>query len=262
MDLRPTARSRHQAKPGVPSCSWVKRDPAASPIKSSRGRIYYETAVSFPGLWDINKSGGACGEDNERGGRERERGRFSPVVRFVCRFSTAAQRAWLRRLKKKPTKERAASARKEAPGGRSGIVGVGVGVHIVSRKCKKKAACPASCQRPSGARVLTSRMCVRQIGQRRGSRRPAHVPHIAMWPHGCRHVVIGRSRQTQHSPPGAASNVASAVGALRRAAAALPSAPSPLPSSSSSSRWSPPPSPHPSTSDAGRPRADGVWLSS
>ena len=49
MDLRRTARSHHQAKPGVPSCSWVKRDSAASPIKSSRGGSYYEKNGSIAG---------------------------------------------------------------------------------------------------------------------------------------------------------------------------------------------------------------------
>ena len=50
VDLRRTTRARHQAKPGVPSCSWVKRDSAASYINCSRGESYYEKTVPFPGL--------------------------------------------------------------------------------------------------------------------------------------------------------------------------------------------------------------------
>ena len=50
VDLRRTARSRHQAKPGVPSCSRVKRDSAAPSIKFSRGKSQYEKAVLLPGL--------------------------------------------------------------------------------------------------------------------------------------------------------------------------------------------------------------------
>ena len=50
MDFRRTTRSRHQAKPGVPSCSWVKRDAAASYIYCPRGKCYYEKNILPPGL--------------------------------------------------------------------------------------------------------------------------------------------------------------------------------------------------------------------